>query len=132
MGDGIWRRVATKELELETAKSRALDLYYEATFKGKKDSPKIHVGFQAQSKVSLKDLKARVTQVSGNKLIKFTATPSTNTKSPALDTASQITKNTGTKATWTMLQKSQAEHQHKAHSVINMLHSKTVIQSTKQ
>jgi len=47
MDDGIWYRDATKEFKPETAKSRALDLYYEATFKGKKDSPKIHVGFQA-------------------------------------------------------------------------------------
>ena len=35
MDDGNWYSVVTKELELETAKSRALELYYEATIKGK-------------------------------------------------------------------------------------------------
>jgi hypothetical protein len=35
MDDETWYRVATKELELETAKSSALGLYYEATIKGK-------------------------------------------------------------------------------------------------
>jgi hypothetical protein len=47
MDDGTWYRVVTKEIELETAKSRALELYYEATIKGKNNLPKIHVVFQA-------------------------------------------------------------------------------------
>jgi len=35
MDDRTWYRCATKALELKTAKSRALELYYEATNKGK-------------------------------------------------------------------------------------------------
>jgi tetratricopeptide (TPR) repeat protein len=39
MNDGTWYRVASKELELKTAKRRALELYYEATIKGQNNLP---------------------------------------------------------------------------------------------
>jgi hypothetical protein len=49
MDDGTWYRVATKELELEleVAKSRALELDYGATIKGKNNLPQISVASQA-------------------------------------------------------------------------------------
>ena len=47
MNDGTWYRVATKELELEVAKSRALELDYGATIKGKNNLPQISVASQA-------------------------------------------------------------------------------------
>jgi len=70
------------------AKSHALELYYEATIKGKNNLPQNTHSFSSIAKSTVKNLKAYVTQVSRNELIKLTPTPSTNTKLPALDTAS--------------------------------------------
>ncbi len=50
MDDGTWYRVATKELELEAAKKRALELYYEITIKGKNNLPQNTRSFSSVAK----------------------------------------------------------------------------------
>ena len=61
MGDGIWRRVATKELELETAKSRALELYYEATIKDRKNLSQNTCNFSSIAKSTIKKFEGMCT-----------------------------------------------------------------------
>ena len=54
MDNGTWYRVATKELELETAKSCALELYYEATIKGTNNLPQNTRSFSSITKSIVK------------------------------------------------------------------------------
>jgi len=56
MDDGTWYRVATKELELEAARKRAIDLYYEATIKGKNNLPQNSRSFSSIAKSIVKKL----------------------------------------------------------------------------
>ena len=56
MDNGTWYRVATKKLELEAAKSRALELYYEATVKGKNNLPQNTRSFSSIAKSTVKKL----------------------------------------------------------------------------
>jgi len=56
MDDGTWYRVATKELELEAAKNRALELYYETTIKGKNNLPQNSRSFSSIAKSIVKKL----------------------------------------------------------------------------
>jgi len=58
MDDGTWYRVATNELELEAAKSRALELYYEATIKGKNNLPQNTRSFSSIAKSIVKKLES--------------------------------------------------------------------------
>ena len=58
MDDGTWYRVATKKIELETAKSRALELYYEATIKGKNNLPQNTRSFSSIAKSIVKKLES--------------------------------------------------------------------------
>ena len=58
MDDGTWYRVATKEIELEAAKSRALELYYEATIKGKNNLPQNTRSFSSIAKSTVKKLES--------------------------------------------------------------------------
>ena len=58
MDDGTWYRVATNELELEAAKSRALELYYEATIKGKNNLPQNTRSFSSIAKSTVKKLES--------------------------------------------------------------------------
>jgi hypothetical protein len=56
MDDGTWYRVTTKALELETAKSRVLEWYYEATIKGKNNLPQNTRSFSSIAKSTVKKL----------------------------------------------------------------------------
>jgi hypothetical protein len=58
MDDGAWYRVATKKLELETIKSRALELYYEATIKGKNNLPQNKRSLSSIAKSIVKKLES--------------------------------------------------------------------------
>ena len=58
MDDETWYRVATKETELKTAHSRALELYYEATIKGKNNLPKNTCSFSIIAKSNVKKLES--------------------------------------------------------------------------
>ena len=58
MDDGTWYRVATNELELEAAKSCALELYYEATIKGKNNLPQNTRSFSSIAKSIVKKLES--------------------------------------------------------------------------
>ena len=56
MNDGTWYRVATKELELEAAKKRALELYYEVTIKGQNNLPQNTRSFSSVAQSIVKKL----------------------------------------------------------------------------
>jgi hypothetical protein len=56
LDDGSWYRVATKELELDAAKKRALELYYEVTVKGKNNLPQNSRSFSNVAKNTVKKL----------------------------------------------------------------------------
>ena len=56
MDDGTWYRIATKELELEAAKKRALHLYYEVTIKGQNNLPQNTRSFSSIAKSIVKKL----------------------------------------------------------------------------
>ena len=59
MDDGTWYRVATNELELEVANIRALELYYEATIKGKNNLPQNTRSFSSIVKSTFIELSER-------------------------------------------------------------------------
>ena len=85
---GLGTELQLRNLNLKQLKVVHLGCIMKPPSKVKTTSPKIHVVFQAKPNVLLKNLKACVIQVSGNKLIKLIFTPSKNTKSLTLDTAS--------------------------------------------
>ena len=56
MDVGTWYRVATIALEFETAKGQELELYYEATIKGKNNLPQNSRSFSSIAKSTVKNL----------------------------------------------------------------------------
>ncbi len=56
--DGSWYRIATNEIELERAKEKALELYYEAKLKGKHKLPTNSRSFSSVAKAIVEKLTA--------------------------------------------------------------------------